>query len=374
MDVQYYGDLGIIAMKGTEQLAETVDNYLKTWREADKKETYLMKHSCPRFGTGEGKGVINETCRGRDIFILTDLFNYGVTYKMYGMEVPMSPDNHYQDLKRIISAIGGKAERVSIIMPMLYEGRQHRRAARESLDCAEALQELSKLGVSNILTFDAHDARVQNAIPRSGFDNVRSAYQMLKGLNREYPDIKFDPNELMIISPDEGGMSRAMYYSSVLGLELGMFYKRRDYTRIVDGRNPIEAHEFLGHSVNGKDVIIVDDMISSGESAIDVAGELKKRGARRVFMFATFGLFCNGPEIFDKAYEEGIITRIFTSNLNYRTDELKSRPWYAEVRMGKYIAYLVDSINKEQSISELLDPVKRINNLVERVRNENTTN
>ena len=368
MDSRYYGELGVIGMKGTEAFVERVDAYLKQWRKSDEKETYLMPADCPRFGTGEAKGIIRETCRGRDIFIFTDIFNYGVTYKMYGMTVPMSPDDHYQDLKRIISAAGGKAKRISVIMPMLYEGRQHRRSTRESLDCADALQELVNYGVDNIITFDAHDSRVQNAIPRGGFDNVRTSYQMLKALSREYPDITFDPEQMMIISPDEGGMSRAMYYSSVLGLELGMFYKRRNYTVVIDGRNPIEAHEFLGHSVEGRDVCIVDDMISSGESMIDVAGELKKRGARRIFVFATFGLFCNGSAKFDEAYEKGDITKIFMTNLNYRTDDIKNKPWYAEVNMCKYVSYLIDTINKEQSISDLLDPVKRIHTLADKVR------
>lgn len=368
MDSRYYGELGVIGMKGTEAFVERVNAYLKQWRKAEENDTYLMQADCPRFGTGEAKGIVRESCRGKDIFIFTDMFNYGVTYKMYGMTVPMSPDDHYQDLKRIISAIGAKAKRVNVIMPMLYEGRQHRRSARESLDCAEALQELVSMGVANILTFDAHDSRVHNAIPLAGFDNVRTSYQMLKAIAREYPDITFDPEQMMIISPDEGGMSRAMYYSSVLGLELGMFYKRRNYTVVIDGRNPIEAHEFLGHSVEGRDVVIVDDMISSGESAIDVAKELKKRGARRIFMFATFGLFCNGCESLDRAYNDGVITRIFTTNLNYRTEEIRNKPWYAEVNMCKYVAYLMDTINKEQSISELLDPVKRIHTLADKVR------
>ena len=368
MDSRYYGELGIIGTKGTDAFIQSVDWYLKQWRAEDNKETYLMQADCPRFGNGEGKGIIRETCRGRDIFIFTDIFNYGVTYKMYGMTVPMSPDDHYQDLKRLISAAGGKGKRISVIMPMLYEGRQDRRNARESLDCAEALQELVNCGVENIITFDAHDKRVQNAIPEGGFDDVRTSYQMLKALVREYPDIKFDAEKTMIITPDEGGTKRAMYYSSVLGVNLGMFYKRRNYSIIIDGRNPIEAHEFLGQSVEGRDVIIVDDMISSGESAIDVATELKKRGAARIFMFATFGLFCNGCDKFDEAYEKGIITRIFTTNLNYRTDEIKNKPWYAEVNMCKYVAYLIDAINKEQSISDLLDPVKRIRALMDRVK------
>ena len=284
--------------------------------------------------------------------------------------VPMSPDDHFQDLKRMICATAGKARRISVIMPMLYEGRQHKRSARESLDCATALQELVNMGVTNIITFDAHDPRVQNAIPRSGFDNVRTSYQMIKALVREYPDITFDPASTMIISPDEGGMSRAMYYSSVLGVELGMFYKRRNYSIIVDGRNPIEAHEFLGKSVQGKDVIVVDDMISSGDSVIDVAAKLKEMGARRIFVFATFGLFCNGCEKLDAAYEQGVFDKIFTTNLNYRAPEIISRPWYAEVDMRKYVAHIINRLNCDETMSELLNPVKKIHEYVDKIRAE----
>ena len=370
MDSRYFGELSVIGMKGTDKFVESVDWYLRQWRKEDEKETYLMQADCIRFGTGEAKGIIKESVRGHDMFLYVDCFNYGATYKMYGQTVPMSPDDHFQDLKRIIYAAAGKARRINVIMPMLYEGRQHKRSARESLDCAEALHELTNAGVTNIITFDAHDGRVQNAIPHSGFDSVRTSYQMLKALAREYPDIKFDSDKLMIISPDEGGMSRAMYYSSVLGLELGMFYKRRNYTIVIDGRNPIEAHEFLGHSVEGRDVIIVDDMISSGESAVDVAMKLKERGANRIFVFATFGLFVNGTSVFDKAYEDGIITRVFTTNLNYRTTDIIDSRWYAEVNMCKYVAYLIDTINKDESISELLDPVQRIHKLVDRVRDQ----
>ncbi len=366
MDSKYFGKLSIIGMKGSENFLQTVDNYIRDWRGAE--DTYLVNADCPRFGTGEGKGIILETLRGHDTYIFADVFNYGVKYKMYGQLVPMSPDDHFQDLKRIICAVSGKARRISVIMPMLYEGRQHRRSARESLDCAVALQELVSMGVSNILTFDAHDARVQNAIPRSGFDNVRTSYQMLKALTREYPDIKFDPAQMMIVSPDEGGMTRAMYYSSVLGIELGMFYKRRNYAIIVDGRNPIEAHEFLGRSVEGKDVVIVDDMISSGDSVIDIAEKLKDRGARRIFVFATFGLFCNGGEVFDRAYEKGYIDRIFTTNLNYRDPAIISRPWYSEVNMCKYVSYIIDRLNKDDSMSELLNPVDKIHTLVDKIR------
>ena len=354
-------------MKGCEEFLENVDWYLHQWRK-DKEGTFLVNADCPRFGSGEGKGIIHETMRGHDTYIFADVFNYGVTYKMYGMNVPMSPDDHYQDLKRIICAIGGKARRVSVIMPMLYEGRQHRRTSRESLDCAMVLQELVSMGVSNIITFDAHDSRVQQAIPQSGFDNVRPSYQMLKALVREFPDITFDKDTLMIVSPDEGAMSRSMYYSSVLGLELGMFYKRRNYTIVIDGRNPIEAHEFLGRSVEGKDIIIVDDMIATGESMLDIAEQLKEKGARRVFIFATFGLFTAGCDKIDAAYEKGLLDKIFTTNLNYRPQSIIDRPWYAEVNMCKYVSYIIDTLNSDSSISELLNPVGRIHTLVDRVR------
>lgn len=367
MEKNYYGELSIIGMKGSEKFLENVDWYLHQWRK-DKEGTFLVNADCPRFGSGEGKGIIHETMRGHDTYIFADVFNYGVTYKMYGMNVPMSPDDHYQDLKRIICAIGGKARRVSVIMPMLYEGRQHRRTSRESLDCAMALQELVAMGVSNIITFDAHDSRVQQAIPQRGFDNVRPSYQMLKALVREFPDITFDKDTLMIVSPDEGAMSRSMYYSSVLGLELGMFYKRRNYTIVIDGRNPIEAHEFLGRSVEGKDIIVVDDMIATGESTLDIAEQLKEKGARRVFVFATFGLFTAGCEKIDAAYEKGLIDKIFTTNLNYRPQSIIDRPWYAEVNMCKYVSYIIDTLNSDSSISELLNPVGRIHALVARVR------
>ena len=370
MEKNYYGELSIIGMKGSEKFLENVDWYLHQWRK-DKEGTFLVNADCPRFGSGEGKGIIHETMRGHDTYIFADVFDYGVTYKMYGMNVPMSPDDHYQDLKRIICAIGGKARRVSVIMPMLYEGRQHRRTSRESLDCAMALQELVSMGVSNIITFDAHDSRVQQAIPQSGFDNVRPSYQMLKALVREFPDITFDKDTLMIVSPDEGAMSRSMYYSSVLGLELGMFYKRRNYTIVIDGRNPIEAHEFLGRSVEGKDIIVVDDMIATGESTLDIAEQLKEKGARRVFIFATFGLFTAGCDKIDAAYEKGLLDKIFTTNLNYRPQSIIDRPWYAEVNMCKYVSYIIDTLNSDSSISDLLNPVGRIHALVDRVQAAN---
>lgn len=361
-----YGELNIIGMKGCEAFVSEVNDYLTEWRRHDAESTYVIEADCPRFGSGEAKGLIRQSVRGNDLYIIADVFNHGVTYNMYGKTVPMSPDDHYQDLKRIIQAAEGKARRISVVMPMLYEGRQHKRSSRESLDCAVALQELINMGIENIITFDAHDPRVQNAIPLSGFENVRSSYQMIKALLREYPDIDFDPEKIMIVSPDEGGMAKCMYYSSILGIQLGMFYKRRNYSIIVNGKNPIEAHEYLGRDLKGKDVIIIDDMISSGDSIIDVAMQLKEKGAARIFVFATFGLFCNGLERMDEAYEKGLFTRIFTSNLVYQMPELLARPWYASVNMCKYVAYIIDTLNHDKTISSLLDQSKRIHTLVNR--------
>ena len=374
MNDYLYGELSVIAMKGTEEFSAKVDNYLKEWRWHVEDESFIVKADCPRFGTGEGKGLVGQSMRGHDVYIIVDCFNYGVTYKMYGQTVPMSPDDHYCDLKRIIGAIGGKARRISVIMPMLYCGRQHNRSTRESLDCASSLQELINMGVSNIITFDAHDPRVQNAIPLGGFDNVRPTYQMIKALIKTVPDIKIDRDNLMIISPDEGGMSRCMYYSSTLGLDLGTFYKRRNYSIVVDGMNPIEAHEFLGSDLKGKDVIVVDDMISSGSSIIDVAKQLKERGANRIFVFTSFGLFCNGLDKMDKAYEEGLFDKIFTTNLIYRSPELLQREWYSQVDMSKYVAYIIDTLNHDETISNLLNPAKRIHKLLEKHRASSEVN
>ncbi|MGN1161811.1 MAG: ribose-phosphate pyrophosphokinase, partial [Candidatus Fimenecus sp.] len=358
------GPLGIIALPGCEEMAEKIDRYLVRWRSQQESEhkttiafsgyerdTYILNTSFPRFGTGEGKCSLHESVRGFDIYILIDPFNHGVTYKMYGNTVPMSPDDHYANLKRAISAIGGKAKRITVIMPMLYEGRQHKRSSRESLDCAVALQELClSMGVDNVITFDAHDARVQNAIPLHGFENVSPAYQMIKALVNHFDDLKLDKEHTMIISPDEGGMSRCMYYSNVLSLDLGMFYKRRDYSRIVDGRNPILEHSFLGSNVEGKDVMIIDDMISSGESMLEVASKLKSLGANRVFIFSAFGLFCNGLDSFDKAFRDGLFDRVFTTNLVYRTPELKKREWFCEVDLSKYLSYIIDTLNHDKSV------------------------
>ncbi len=360
-----YGDLSVIGMRGCEKFVDQVDYYLREWRSHDDNTSFVTMADCPRFGSGEGKGIIHSSMRGHDIYIISDCFNHGVTYKMYGKEVPMSPDDHFADLKRTIAAMGGKARRITVIMPMLYEGRQHKRSARESLDCSIALQELVNMGVSNIVTFDAHDPRVSNAIPLTGFDSVRPTYQMLKALVRNIPDVSLSHDDIMIISPDEGAISRTMYYASVMGLELGMFYKRRNYSVIIDGKNPIEAHEYLGKDVRGKDVIVIDDMISSGESIIDVSRQLKDKGAKRIFFFVTFGLFTNGFEVFDEAYAQGLFDKCFTTNLVYHPDGLLNKEWYAEVNMCKYVALMIDTLNHDRSISTLLNPVQKIHAILD---------
>lgn len=366
-----YGRLSIISMRGCEEITDKIDWYLRQFRkDYEDEESYITHIKCPRFGSGEAKCVINETVRGHDVYIICDMFNHGITYSMYGVENRMSPDDHYQDLKRIIAAISGKARRVTVVMPMLYEGRQHRRTARESLDCAMALQELVQMGVSNIITFDAHDARVQNAIPLSGFDDVQTTYQMIKALSRQVPDISFNKEDTIVISPDEGGMKRAMYYSSVLGLDLGMYYKRRNYSVIVDGKNPIEAHVYLGRDVAGKDVMIIDDMISSGESVLEIGKKLKEQGAKRIFIFTAFGLFCNGLEKFDEAYKKGEISKVFTTNLIYRMPELFEKEWYCEVDMSKYISLIINTLNHDETISNLLVPAQRIEKLLARLGEE----
>lgn len=377
------GSLGIISLPGCKPLGEKVDQYLVKWRaerESEHKESlafagyqrdsYLLDAKVPRFGSGEAKGQILESVRGTDLYLLVDVLNYSMTYSLCGNENHMSPDDHYQDLKRIIAAVGGKARRITVIMPFLYESRQHKRSSRESLDCALALQELVSMGVDNIITFDAHDPRVQNAIPLHGFETVQPAYQFIKGLLRNVKDLQLDSNHMMVISPDEGGTSRAIYFANMLGLDMGMFYKRRDYTKIVNGRNPIVAHEFLGSSVEGKDVLIIDDMISSGESMLDVAKELKRRKARKVFICATFGLFTGGLAKFDQYYQDGLIDRILTTNLVYQTPDLLSRPYYIDVDMSKYIALIIDNLNHDASLSDLLTPTKRINKLLERYKEQ----
>ena len=367
------GTLGIIPTSSCTELGEKVDKYLADWREKRenehtgslaftgyKRDSDIVNAKTPRFGSGEGKGSINESVRGYDLYIMVDVCNYSLTYSLNGYTNHMSPDDHYQDVKRIIAAVGGKARRISVIMPFLYESRQHKRTGRESLDCALALQELTAMGVDNIITFDAHDPRVQNAIPLNGFETVQASYQFIKYLLLNVDDLELDSEHLMMISPDEGAMGRAVYFANVLGVDMGLFYKRRDYTKVVNGRNPIVAHEFLGSSVEGKDVMILDDMISSGESMLDVAKELKRRKARRVFCCSTFGLFTNGFDKFDEAYENGIIDKILTTNLVYQPEELKSKPWYINVDMSKYIALIIDTLNHDSSISELLSPIERI--------------
>lgn len=373
--------LKIAALDSCKELGQKVNDYIVSFRQnAVEKwpdsasianyrlENYLVDSACPRFGSGEAKGMLRESIRGTDLFIMVDVCNYSLTYSVNGHKNHMSPDDHYQDLKRIISAATGKARRINVIMPFLYESRQHKRTKRESLDCAFALEELTAMGVSNIITFDAHDPRVQNAIPLKGFDNFTPPYQFMKALLRAEPDLKVDKDHLMIISPDEGAMHRAVYFSNVLGVDMGMFYKRRDYSTIVNGKNPIVAHEFLGDDLAGKNAIIIDDMISSGESMIDVATELKKRKANRIFVVATFGLFTNGLEKFDKAVEDGTIYRVVTTNLTYQTPELLSRPYYINCDMSKYIAYIIDTLNHDASISELLDPNERIQKLIKKYK------
>ncbi len=376
------GSLGLIALEGCEGLGQKVNEYLVKWRHENtneyrddiafpgyEKDTYLVKARVPRFGSGEAKGILGESVRGKDLYLIVDVCNYSVTYSLTGRINHMSPDDHFQNLKRIIAAIGGKGRRINVIMPFLYESRQHKRNSRESLDCALALQELVRMGVDNIITFDAHDPRVQNAIPLSGFETVSPTYQFIKGLLRTVKDLQIDSEHMMAISPDEGGTNRAVYLANVLGLDMGMFYKRRNYTKIVNGRNPIVAHEFLGSSVEGKDVIIIDDMISSGDSIIDVATELKRRKAKRIFAAATFGLFTNGMEKFDKAYNEGILHGILTTNLIYQTPELLSRSYYINCDMSKYIALIVDTLNHDGSISTFLNPNERIQHIIQKYKN-----
>ena len=381
------GPLGVIAMSGCEEMGGKIDNWLKKWNSLQEKQdeefytmpgadrkSFLIKSMCPRFGTGESKGMLKESVRGYDIYIVVDVCAYNETYKMYGREVPMSPDDHFQDLKRIIAAISGKAKRINVIMPMLYESRQHRRTSRESLDAALGLQELEKMGVSNIITFDAHDPRVQNAIPLTGFENVMPSYQLLKALCKKEKDLILDKEHMMIISPDEGAMQRNIYYSSVLGLDLGMFYKRRDYTTIKDGRNPILAHEYLGSSVEGKDVLVIDDMIATGDSVLDICRELKKRKANRIIAGVTFPFFTSGLDAFDKAYNEGLLYRVISTNLTYRPPELRNAPWFIEADMSKYISYIIATLNHDRSLHSLLTPYGKIRTLMDRYHQEQMEN
>ncbi len=377
------GRLGIIPLRSSAEMGKKVDNYLVKWRkeresghknsihtDGYERDTYIIPHKVPRFGSGEAKGVLEESVRGDDIYILVDVCNYSLTYSLCGRQNHMSPDDHFQDLRRVIAAIGGKARRINVIMPFLYESRQHRRTGRESLDCAIALHDLVNMGVENIITFDAHDPRVQNAIPLHGFETVRPSYQFIKNILRYAdPDTKVDSDHLMVISPDEGGMDRAIYIANNLGVDMGMFYKRRDYSTIIDGRNPIVAHEFLGTDVEGKDMIIVDDMISSGDSMIEVAALLKKKKARKIYMCSTFGLFTNGLDKFDKAYEQGYFTKLVTTNLVYQMPELLEKPYYINCDMSKYIALIIDTLNHDTTISGLLDPSDRIQKVLRKFRN-----
>ena len=380
-DMRPYGRLGIIPLASCAELGSQIDNWLVRWREERdpehkesisvdgyERDTYIIPHKCSRFGTGEAKGVLLESVRGDDIYILVDVCNHSLTYKVCGYVNHMSPDDHYQDLKRVIAAIGGKARRINVIMPFLYEGRQHKRSGRESLDCALALQELVHMGVTNIITFDAHDPRVQNAIPDHGFETVQPSYQFIKNILRNAPDMKIDPDHLMVVSPDEGGMKRAIYLANNLGVDMGMFYKRRDYSLVIDGRNPIVAHEFLGANVEGKDVIIIDDMISSGESILEVAKMLKSKKAKDIYMCATFGIFTRGLEAFDQAYKQGWFTKLVTTNLVYQSPDLLSRPYYIGCDLSKFVALIIDTLNHDASISGLLDPADRIQKVVAKHR------
>ena len=372
-----YGDLAIIPLESSRPIGEKVDAYIAGWRTQSepgssihftnyKKESYIIDAVCPRFGSGEAKGILNESVRGKDVYLLVDVCNHNLSYTVCGQTNHMSPDDHYQDLKRMIAAISGKARRITVIMPFLYESRQHKRSSRESLDCALALQELTNMGVDNIITFDAHDPRVQNAIPLKGFETVQPTYQFIKALLANVDDIHMNSENMIIISPDEGAMGRAIYFANVAGTDVGTFYKRRDYTKIVEGRNPIIAHEFLGSDVSGKDVVVIDDMISSGESMIDVATELKRRKANRIFVASTFGLFTNGLKKFDEAYESGLIYRVMTTNLVYQPQELLEREYYINVDMSKYIALLIDTLNHDCSIAEYLNPTERIEKILKK--------
>jgi len=373
--------LGIIALPGSRELAALIDQRLvehrKSFVRANPdfgsvpgllKDTFIIASDCPRFETGEGKAVLFETVRGYDIYIVADIGNYNCKFRMYGSECPMSPDDHFQDLKRVITAIGGRTRRITVIMPLLYEGRQHRRQSRESLDCAVALQELERMGVDNIFTFDAHDPRVQNAVPLIGFNNLHPTYQIIRSMVEHEPELEIARGKMLVVSPDEGAMSRSIYYASILGLDVSMFYKRRDYTRIVNGKNPIIQHEYLGENVEGKDVLIVDDLLSSGDSILDIARELKKRKARKIFAAVTFALFVEGVAKFRDCYREGIISRVFATNLTYQREELRREPWLVSVDMSEFTSYLIDLLNHDQSTSALFDPSHKIGEFLRSAR------
>lgn len=366
--------LAIIPLSGTREIADKIDYYLNKWFvekasihcKTNPKGTFLLKNQCPRFTTGDAKGMVYETVRGKDMYLLCDVGNYSIEYEMFGTKNRMSPDDHYADLKRIISAMAGKASKITVIMPLLYGGRQHRRNARESLDCSQMLHELYDMGVSDIITFDAHDPRVQNAVPLMGFDNFLPTYQILKALLKKYPNVKVDKNNFMVVSPDEGAMGRNMYYSAVLGVDLGMFYKRRDYSTIVNGRNPIVAHEYIGNDVKGKTVFVADDIIATGDSVLKLCSELKEYGASKIFLTATYALFTEGLKKFDDAYEQGLFTAVISTNLTYVSDELKQREWFICADLSKFLAYIIVACNQGMSLSELLDPHDKINDLIKK--------
>ena len=379
------GKLAIIAMKSCEKLGDKVDDYLVKWRNEREhlstehimfngysRDSFLINSCCPRFASGEAKGTISDSVRGSDLYIISDVTNTSIEYNLGGRMVPMTPDEHYADIKRVIAASAGKAHRINVIMPFLYESRQHKRTSRESLDCALALQELVSMGVSNIITFDAHDPRVQNAIPNVGFENLMPTYQFIKCLLKSTSDLELDNEHMMVISPDEGAMHRAIYFANHFGVDVGMFYKRRDYSKVVNGKNPIVAHEFLGDDVDGKDVIIIDDMIASGESMLDVCRQLKTRNARRVFCIATFGLFTAGLDVFDKAYEEGVFDKVISTNVCYQNPSLFERKWYSSADLSKYIAIIIDHLNHDSSISDLLDPTIRIQTIINEYKEKHT--
>ena len=368
----HFAKLGLISLPGSEELTAKIDRWLVEWAAMgpEARDTFVLSAECPRFQSGDAKALLHDSVRGMDIYIIADVYNYSCTYKFFGYENRMSPDDHFANLTRIIQAMGGKASSITVIMPQLYGGRQHRRSARESLDCACALQELQAMGVDNIVAFDAHDDRVQNAVPLMGFDNLMPHYQVLKAMFHRFPDISTNKEKFMVVSPDEGAMNRNMYYSSVLGVNLGMFYKRRDYSRIVNGRNPIVAHEYLGEDVSGKTIFVADDMISSGDSMLDIAKYMKSHGAGRFFACATYSLFTNGLDAFDKAYEEGLLDAVFSTNLTYMMPDLRIRPWFVEVDCSKYIAYVLAAMNHEVTISSLLDPHEKIVELIGRYHSD----
>ncbi|MEG1613196.1 MAG: ribose-phosphate pyrophosphokinase [Clostridia bacterium] len=371
-DVTQNAPLALISLPGAEELAEKIDRYLIQWySEASNsklsKTSFIIPTHYPRFSSGDGKAMIDDTVRGKDLYIIIDVGNHGVTYDMFGQQQRMSPDDHFANLKRVISAAGGKPSRLTVIMPMLYGGRQHRRNSRESLDCAQMLQELEFMGVKDIITFDAHDPRVQNAVPLMGFDNYFPTYQVLKAINKRYPDVQLDKNHFMVVSPDEGAMPRNIFYASVLGLDLGMFYKRRDYSTVVNGRNPIVAHEYIGNSVMGMDVFVADDIIATGDSCLRLARELKDKGAQRIFLTATFAMFTEGVEKFNEAYKEGLFDAVIATNLTYRKPELKQAEWFVEADLSKYVAYIISACNHNESVSRLLDPHTKVRELLNKI-------